>query len=293
MIENRPVLIFDTSVYNRMLREGARSADILTALRVGYFLRIAGLSVEEVCATQDAKQRKAIMECLNKLQAGPSDYLLPHNDILRFLITAYESGPLRFDWKAVNISSPRAAQEMANWHFVTDGTRAQAQFQGLRQSKKQFEGVWSDLRPKLQQVICRHGETAPTTFQEILPMVEAEGGLFWKIGQGLYSRVAKGDTSEATIRDFVAKCPPFRAVAYAYLLAWFDRSLGDRHKRERYTAGRIDLFMAIYLPYCDQFLSAEDYGMQEKCLQEIARAAHLSTEVRSYDAFCNSLLLAA
>ena len=122
-------------------------------------------------------------------------------------------------------------------------------------AKKEFEQPWSHLRPKLVEIIERHGATAPTTFDEILPMVEPEGGLVWGIGQGLYGRAATGDTSQAAVRDFMAKCPPFRAVCYAFVLAWFDRSLADRHKREKYTAGRVDLFMAIYLPYCDQFIS--------------------------------------
>jgi hypothetical protein len=131
----------------------------------------------------------------------------------------------------------------------------------------------------------------PTTFQGGSSDDPAEDGLLWSIGQGLYSRAACGDTSKATIREFAGKCPPFRAVVYALLLAWFDRSVADRHKRERYQAGRIDLFMAIYLPYCDQFISAEVHGMQAKCLREIAPAANISTEIRSYDDFCNSLLM--
>lgn len=292
MIGNRPVLIFDTSVYNRMLRDGARSNDIIAALRAGYFMRIAGLSIEEVCATRDTSKRSAIMEWVNKSQAGPGDYLLPQNEILRLLIAAYERGPLRFDWRAVNVSSLGCAQEIARRNFVNDDVLAEAQFQSLKHSKEEFEGVWSRLRPKLEGVIQRHGKTAPIRFQEVLPMVEAEGGLLWSFGQGLYSRVATGDASEATVRDFMAKCPPFRAIAYAYLLTWFDRALGDRHKRERYTAGRVDMFIAIYLPYCDQFISAENHGMQERCLREVARAAHLLAEVRSYNDFCSSLTLA-
>jgi hypothetical protein len=291
MIGNRPVLIFDTSVYNRMLRDGVPSDDIMAALRAAYFVRIPGLSIEEVCATRDASKRNAIMEWVNKSQAGPGDYLLPQNEILRLLIAAYERRPLRFDWRAVNVSSVGCGQEIARGNFINDDALAEAQFQSLRHSKEEFEGVWSHLRPKLRDVIQRHGRTAPIRFQEVLPMVEAGGGLLWSFGQGLYSRVALGDASEPTVRDFMAKCPPFRAIAYAYLLAWFDRSLADRHKREKYAAGRIDLFMAIYLPYCDQFISAEDRGMQEKCLREIARAAHLSTVVRSYDDFCNSMML--
>ena len=142
------------------------------------------------------------------------------------------------------------------------------------------------------EVVRRDGRAAPIQLDEVLPMVEAEGGLLWSFGQGLYSRVAAGDTSESTVRNFMERCPPFRAIAYAYLLAWFDRSLADRQKRDKYTAGRIDLFMSIYLPYCDQFISAEVHGMQERCLQEVARTARLATMVRSYDDFCKSMMLA-
>lgn len=293
MIGNRPVLIFDTSVYNRMLQDGVRSDDIIAALRAGYFMRIADLSIAEVCATRDASKRRAIMEWVNKSQAGSGDYLLPHLEILRLLIAAYERDPLRFDWRAVNVSSVACAQEIARGNFIKDDALAEAQFQSLKHLKEEFEGVWSHLRPKLGDVIRRHGRTAPIRFQEVLSMVESEGGLLWSFGQGLYSRVAVGDASESTVRDFMAKCPPFRAIAYAYLLAWFDRSLAHRHKRDKYRAGRIDLFMSIYLPYCDQFISAEVHGMQERCLREIARVARLATEVRSYDDFCHSMMLAS
>lgn len=292
MIGNRPVLIFDTSTYNRMLEDGVRSDDIMAALCAAYFVRITDLCVGEVCATPDTSKRKAIMEWVNKSQSGPGDYLLSQKEILRLLIAAYERDPLRFDWRAVNVSSVGCAQEIACGSFINDDALAEAQHQSLKHSKKEFEGVWSHLRPKLKEVIRRHGRSAPTKFQEVLPLVESEGGLLWSFGQGLYRRVAVEDTTESTVKDFMAKCPPFRAVAYAYLLAWFDRSLADRHKRDRYRAGRADLFMSIYLPYCDQFISAEVHGMQERCLREIAQVARLATAVRSYDDFCNSMMLA-
>ncbi len=287
------MLIFDTSVYNRMLQDGVPSDDILAAVRAGYFMRTTDLSIGEVCATQDSTKRKTIFEWVRKSQAGPGDYLLPQNEILRLLIAAYERDPTRFDWRAVNVSSVSCAQEIARGNFINDDALAEEQFQSLKRAKEEFEGVWSHLRPKLREVVQRHGKTAPIRFQEVLPMVESEGGLLWSFGQGLYSRAALGDASESTVRDFMTKCPLFRAIAYAYLLVWFDRSLADRHKRERYGAGRIDLFMSIYLPYCDAFISAEGHRMQEKCLREIARVARLATEVRSYDDFCHSTVLAA
>jgi hypothetical protein len=86
-------------------------------------------------------------------------------------------------------------------------------------------------------------------------------------------------------------CPPFRAIVYALLLAWYDRSVRERHTGEKFRAGRLDLFMAVYLPYCDRFITAEIYGEQERCLREVARAAGLHTVVGSYDDFCNGMLV--
>ncbi len=291
MIGNRPAVVFDTSVHNRMHRDGAASDEVFAALKVGYFVRIAGLSIEELLATPDASKRAEIVAYASRLQAGPSDCLMPQNEMLTRLITAYETNPSGFDWRKVNVTAPEYGCEISRGELIADDELAAEQWQCLMDAKKEFEGPFSHLRPMLEEIIDRHGAQAPTTFEEILPMVEAEGGLLLGFGRGLYSYVASGDTSDATVRDFLAKCPPFRASVYAFLLAWFDRSLADRHKRERYTAGRVDLFMAIYMPYCDLFISDEGNGMQQKCLREIARAAKLSTQVRSYDDFCNSLMV--
>ena len=112
------------------------------------------------------------------------------------------------------------------------------------------------------------------------------------MGKLLYDRAAETDASEATIKEFMKACPPFRALIYAMLLSWYDRAVRDE-KGEKFEAGRNDLFMAVHLPYCDKFVTAEKYGEQERCLREVAFVAGLETEVLSYDDFCNSFLVTA
>jgi hypothetical protein len=43
--------------------------------------------------------------------------------------------------------------------------------------------------------------------------------------------------------------------------------------------------MALYLPYCDIFVSAEIKREQERCLKELDSILSLKTEVLSYDEF--------
>jgi len=58
---------------------------------------------------------------------------------------------------------------------------------------------------------------------------------------------------------------------------------------EKLYAGFNDLFMSVYLRYCDQFVTA-DAG-QEKALREVALAAGLETKILSYGDSCRSLLV--
>ena len=56
-----------------------------------------------------------------------------------------------------------------------------------------------------------------------------------------------------------------------------------------YRAGRLDLFMAACLPYCDRFITT-DPG-QYNALRLVAEKAHLATRVRMYSEFRREWLI--
>jgi hypothetical protein len=133
-------------------------------------------------------------------------------------------------------------------------------------------------------------EAPPATLREALSRLQSgEGRLIWGMGKLLYDRGAETDASEATVRQFMEVCPPFRALIYAMLMSWYNFSVRDPNVGERFNAGGNDQFMSIYLPYCDKFVTAD--GEQEKSLREIVFLAGLETKVLSYDDFCNSFLV--
>ncbi len=96
---------------------------------------------------------------------------------------------------------------------------------------------------------------------------------------------------ENVVKHFLENCPPVRALVYALLMRWYHRALRDPQTGERYAAQCSDLFMAVHLPYCDKFVSAEGKGAQAKCLREVTAVAGLQTEILSYEDFCNSFLV--
>jgi hypothetical protein len=85
----------------------------------------------------------------------------------------------------------------------------------------------------------------------------------------------------------------FAGSSIEELVSCADAAKRDRHTGEKLRAGRNDLFMSVYLPYCDKFVSAEKNREQERCLREVALVAGLETEVLSYDDFCDSFLATA
>ena len=85
-------------------------------------------------------------------------------------------------------------------------------------------------------------------------------------------------------------CPPFRAACYGLVMAWYSWSLRDVAD-DTATAGRDDLMAAVYLPYCDRFVS--DDWAHRKDLRGIAAEGSLQCEVLSLAEFENSLLVAA
>ena len=60
MIGHLPIISFDTSAHNRLLRDSSRSEAVLAGIKSGLFFRFAGLSIEELVATPDPTIRAAL-----------------------------------------------------------------------------------------------------------------------------------------------------------------------------------------------------------------------------------------
>ncbi len=288
---NRPVIVLDTSVHNRMMQDGLQSEAIFAALQTGYIVRIIGIGIEELMATPDCETRTRLIASAARLMNGPFDCLLPQDEIGTRLVRAYEADPLHFQWGRVDITSPEYTAELTKRTLTANDAFADYVRRNLLDSSKQFETTWSKLRSKLEEIYQRDGSPRPLTFGEVIPQAIGENGLFWGVAEDLYNLAARTPASDGTIRHFVEACPPFRCLVHAILMAWYDRSLREYQGGERFRACRNDLFMAIYLPYCNQFISAEKNGQQSKCLAEVARLANVATLVRSYDDFCSGLLV--
>jgi len=175
--------------------------------------------------------------------------------------------------------------------YRSDEELASAAKRHITETRREFESLWTTLRPELGEIYQRHGAQRPRTLVEVIPHALSDTGLFWIVAKGLYERAKGGTAPDETIRHFVDVCPPYPCAVWGLVMTWYDRSLRDFDGGEKFHAGRNDLLMAIYLPYCDQFISAEVKKEQKRCLAEIVRLAGTHTVVRTYDEFCSGMLI--
>jgi hypothetical protein len=121
------------------------------------------------------------------------------------------------------------------------------------------------------------------SFDEVIDILTADGGALWKTGISFYRRPTGVELTEIEIRDFIDACPPFHAMLLSVGVAHYHGAIRDVRASAQYGAGRLDLFSATYLPYCDQF-NTED-KRQLKALSAVASKAALETKVLSYAEF--------
>ncbi len=291
MIGDILIVSFDTSSHNRLAKDGASSEPVLAGLKSGLSFRFVGLSIDEMVATADPVMRAALFAYCSRIQDGLSECIYPHNELIKRMVVEHHKNASAFNWKTVDVRAREYERAMRTRELVDDEALSSEQRADLKARRREYEDMWAGLRAELAEVFREHGEAPPPTFREVVARSKGEGSLIWSMGKLLYDRGAETNASEATVRDFMDACPPFRALVYAILLSWYDRAVRDE-KGEKFEAGRNDLFMAVHLPYCDQFVTAEVYGEQERCLREVASVAGLETEILSYDHFCKGFLVA-
>jgi hypothetical protein len=289
-----PIVSFDTSAHNRLVKDGACSEAVMSGIKSKFFFRFAALSIEELVATPDPTLRAALLASCARLQGGPNDCLYPQNELMRLLTADHFKNPAAFDWTTVDVRAPEYEDAIRRRDFVGDQQLTSAQGQELKGRKTSYKQTFSKPRLRIKEIFAKYGEAPPATLREAISRLQsADAALIWTMGKWIYDRGAETDASEATVKQFMDVCPPFRALIYAMLMSWYNFSVRDPNVGEKFSAGANDQFMSVYLPYCHKFVTAETNGEQEKCLREIVFLARLQTEILSYDDFCNSLLVTA
>ena len=286
---SKPRIVLDTTVINHLENEGQASEPLMRGLELGYDVRLPAMVVDEILATKTADRRNALLGRLARI-LGNAKCIWPPNELLRLHVRAYQQNPSTYNWSQVN------ARAIEYEKAVSFDTLPDALYKEQRKAQfhlqNEFEQGWTSLRSKLDEIIERDPTQRLNSFEEAVEASTKPGGVLWGFGIGLFKKALEGqvvpEMSDEQIQPCIDACPPFRAVCYSFVKAWYNFSLSPAHDISP-KAGRNDLMMSAYLPYCDKFLTG-DYA-QCKDLQDIAHAAGIQSSVISLQEFSDSFAL--
>jgi hypothetical protein len=277
-------IMFDTSGINALEDAGAGSDSIMGGLTSGGFeVILPAMVAEEVVATREQGRREALLRRLARL-LNSAKCMWPAHEVLRLLISSHVNQPASFDWMKVNVRAQVYEDAISRRDF--DDTLCAEQRHHHFILQKKFKKLWTGMRSGLDAILAKDPSKRPGCYQDAVAIAERDGGVLWGLGQEVYS-VSKKRPTDAEIKSFIDICPPFRAVCYALVMAWYNGSL--RRQGGTATAGRNDLMMAAYLPYCCRFITRD--WPQKKELREIAKAARIECDVLSVSEFERGLVI--
>lgn len=283
----KPIVSFDTSAHNRA-ESGVVTESTLAAIRETRHIRLVAISVEEIFSTPDPAKRQGLFAAcasLTDAEEMGSDTLAPPNEVIGRLVLAHHENPWRFDWTKVDVRSREIHDEIRVLDILMNDELSAEQRAGQKNINARYKQGFTKLRPTFEKAFADRNEEHPRTFREALTGFESGNNKFSvTIAKRFYEGIANSKINRAAANEFLSICPPLLASVHSYLLSMYEHAVRDPRKpSERFRAGRNDMYMSAYLPYCDEFVTADTD--QAICLREVVKVTGLHTEVLSLEDF--------
>ncbi|HLW81045.1 MAG TPA: hypothetical protein VKS20_03285 [Candidatus Acidoferrales bacterium] len=261
------------------------SEALIAGLSSGYYMRLTVTSISEVIANVKLDRRRQLARlCQRLLSFG--DCIDPQNILLEKLIKSFEESS-SFDWSSVDVGFPEAADGISREENPTDEISQQVWTEN-KETKDKFEAFYAKVKPLYESLFARGDAARPTTFSESMARLN-KAGTFAAMARSVYEKGAGHATTDAVVRKFLNECPPFYALMVALCVRRYTSYLKPSGAPSL-KAHAADTFMAVCLPYCDLFVTA-DCG-QLRCFREVVPFIGLGVTLKSYQEFRGGLAVA-
>jgi hypothetical protein len=240
--------------------------------------------MSEVAQNSGDERRDSLFQVC-KLLLASGDCLLPVGELLRKLVRAFDTDTSTFEWREVDVRLDEAVEAAVRSAVISDDLSAAAR-EEAEPMKQLFRRILDDTKPAFDRVFAANPSARPESVGELIAGLQ-RGGQYWKIARSLFDRIAGHSAHEGTVRNLWDRSAPFQCLMGALCAALYDRSVRKPNTPGSLRAGWADTFMAAYLPYCDQFVTAD--GGQLACYREVAQLYVRSLTVSSWCDFRGAL----
>jgi hypothetical protein len=212
----------------------------------------------------------------------------------------------KYDWTLVNCRGNNLKEAILEERHSLSDLLIQDQGKQSRDLEKEYKQRLKELRERLQG---DQWKDRFKTFDDFINFAFADDGPYWieasaHAKRALQSYVDDQENKDApdlriiqklknaentfSLQDamrFAQSSPPFKAHIYGIAISAYSRvhdpSLNSRQRAS--AAGRVDTFMAVYLPYCRYFVT-NDSG-QFDCHKKVASLTGNKTDIFMYREF--------
>lgn len=277
----KPKLIFDTSAINALAIDPEIEA-IVKGIGLSYTVAITETVLAEIVATPEEEKRRKLLAVLDRL-LHPGYCVMPYQWIIEHQAKAFDGDRAAYEWRKLNVRFVAGEEEIARQelvHAISEETRL-----SNRQLEDAFKALFADARPAFQKIF-ENGTERPT-LRAATEHLMGDKGAYLSIAAGLVERATGNSPDESTVKEFIDRCVPFKALLVALCFAQYDRCIRGDGVESPGRAGRNDMYSAVYLPYCSVFVT-NDEG-QQKALGSVADLMGLDVDVLMYPDFKNRL----
>ncbi len=312
---DRPIVIFDTSAVNAIYDDSARDNRMNQLLNI-YSPRLTFAVLDEILATANNEnnqlldyRRKQLFEITLRLQ-NAGDCLLPFHYLLINHVKAFVCDE-RYDWTIVNCCGNKLKETIVEQRHGLSDQLVQEQRKQNLDLEKQYKLKFTDIRGQI--LADENWKDRFHSLDNFIHFAFGDNGPYWieaasHVKKALQISVEEEESQNpndvpiirklkdaenritvSDVKQFVDVSPPFKAhiygIAYTAYSRIHDPSLNSKQRAS--SAGRVDTFMTLYLPYCRYFVT-NDNG-QFDCHKKVASKLGNVTDVFMYEDFWKSL----
>jgi hypothetical protein len=253
----RKIVIFDASSINCLADEPSDDLKQIISAKCG--VRITLTSIAELIATKSRERRQKLLETIRGL-LRPGCLIAPSRWVIRHQIRDYFLNPGEFDWTRVDVSALSSERVIAETDtFMQDEFSAEVRAENNK-ARAGFNENDKGERDRISEYLKVNKARRPISFEEYCRMAFLNDEA-WTIGERLITATAQ-QLSRFEAKDLFNRSSPMKMIFLCILWSHYRECTFDPRGQRVGRAGRDDLMSAVYLPYCDVFVTddAGQYG---------------------------------
>ena len=269
------VVSFDTSGIDRLERElpGDRDA-LLAGLKTLGFVRVTGLNVAESLSIV-GEHRPRRMKLIAAL-TGEFNPLQPPNELLADIARSYHARK-----GSVTLGDDACWIAIKDHTAVSDDMAADS-FQWHQDREDWFGGMHRELREAYAPVFKKYQNDRPRSASFMVRYFIERAPQYWDMLLiPIYERQTGYRPSHEEFERFLKRVPSWKMFWFARIYALYRRAIRPKGYGKK-NAGINDLDTAIYLPFCDWFVTND--ARQRRALRVVNAVNPRGTKIMSYDA---------